>query len=54
VFPFDLTPSILSEISGFRTLSIVLVLKRQTKEKHDVSELFPSSGEGKTYSVGSL
>jgi hypothetical protein len=26
------------EILGFRTLSIVLVLKKQTKEKHDFSE----------------
>jgi hypothetical protein len=32
------TTIIISEIMGFRTLSIVHVLKDKTKEEHDVSE----------------
>jgi hypothetical protein len=46
-----------SEILSFRTLSIVLVLKKQTKRNTTFRklDLFPSSGAGKkTYSVGPL
>jgi hypothetical protein len=46
----------LSEILGFRALSIVLVLKNKLRKNTTFRklDLFPSSGDGKTYSVGSL
>jgi hypothetical protein len=41
---------------GFSDFFHRLGIKKETKEEHDVSELdlVPSSGEGKTYSVGFL
>jgi hypothetical protein len=30
--------TLLSEILGFRTVSIALIIKKQTEEQHDVSE----------------
>jgi hypothetical protein len=45
-----------SEILGSRTLSIVLVLKKKLRKNTTFRklDLFPSSGEGKTYSFALL
>jgi hypothetical protein len=47
-----------SEILGFRTLSIVLVIKKQSKKVKNTTfrkpDLFPSSGEGKPTLLGPL
>jgi hypothetical protein len=55
------TISLFSDIFGFRTLSIVLVIKTTVKNKKTVKnttfrklDLFPSSGEGKPTHLGPL
>jgi hypothetical protein len=52
------TLTVLSEILGFRTLSIVIVIKKHSKNSKNTTfrklDLFPSSGEGQPTLLGPL